>query len=346
MRRVRVLVTGVGGNVGQGILKALRLSKLNLKIVGTDASPYSAGLYRVDQGYLVPRAGQKNYLAEMIKICREEKIGCVMLGPDQELLTMAENRQIIENESGAKVIISSTNVIETGNDKWLTYLFLREANLNYPKSFIPTSPEENLALAERIGFPLIVKPRIGFGSKEIYLVRQKEQLNPILPRVSNPIIQEYLWPDDQEYTSEVFVLSDGSIYGTITMKRRLLRGTSVVAMCEDYPEIKTEAQKAALALKPLGPCNFQMRLTQGGPTIFEINPRFSGTTVARAKFGFNSPENAIRHFILGERLEPPKIEKGVMLRYWEELYLKQEDLDQIETDRKIEGKLACKPDYF
>jgi carbamoyl-phosphate synthase large subunit len=164
--------------------------------------------------------------------------------------------------------------------------------------------------------------------------------------VHNPIIQEYLLPEDQEYTSEVFVLSDQTAYGTITMKRELLRGTSVVALCQDYPEIRQEAQKAALALKPLGPCNFQMRLTKNGPTIFEINPRFSGTTVARAQFGFNSPENAIRHFVLGEKPLPPEIESGVMLRYWEEIYLQPAHLERLNREKKIEGTVAHRVDYF
>jgi carbamoyl-phosphate synthase large subunit len=117
MERINVLVSGVGGNVGQGIIKALRLSKLNLRIVGADASPYSAGLYRVDRGYLVPRAEQKDYLGVMIEICREEKIHCLMLGPDQELLTMAQNRETVEGQTGTKVIVSPARVIQTGNDK-------------------------------------------------------------------------------------------------------------------------------------------------------------------------------------------------------------------------------------
>lgn len=346
MDRINVLVTGVGGNVGQGIIKALRLSKLNLQIIGADASPFSPGLYRADKAYLVPRAGEKNYLSDMIRICKAESVHCVMLGPDQELLTMAQNKEIIEKDTGAKVIISSVAVVETSNDKWLTYLFLHEANLNYPSSFIPTSPEENLVQAETIGYPLIVKPRVGFGSKDIFVVQKKEELNPIIRRVYNPIIQEYLMPDDEEYTSEVFTLADGSQLGTITMKRRLLRGTSVVAICDDYPEIRDQAQKTAKALKPYGPCNFQMRLTRHGPVVFEINARFSGTTVARAKFGFNSPENALRHFVVGEKLNPPKIEKGVMLRYWEEIYLQEEHLKLLQKDKMIEGRIACKPDYF
>lgn len=346
MEQINVLVTGVGGNVGQGIIKALRLSKLNLKVVGADASPYSAGLFRVDKGYLVPKAGEKNYVSEMTRICCQEKIHCVMLGPDQELLCVAQNKEIIEKKTGAKVIISSVNVIETGNDKWLTYLFLREADLNYPKSFIPTSAQENLAQADKLGYPLVVKPRVGFGSKDILVVHRKEELNAVIQRVHNPIIQEYLLPDDEEYTSEAFALKDGSIHGIITMKRKLYRGTSVLAKCDDYPEIKAQTHKAALALKPLGPCNFQMRLTKAGPVIFEINPRFSGTTVARAKFGFNSPENAIRHFVLGESLPPPTLEKGIMLRFWDEIYLPPESLDQIMAEKQIVGKAATRIDYF
>lgn len=58
---------------------------------------------------------------------------------------------------------------------------------------------------------------------------------------------------------------------------------------------------AALALKEYGPANFQIRVGSDGPAIFEINARFSGTTVMRALAGFNEVKPAVRWAVFGER---------------------------------------------
>src|SRR5437879_8265659 len=54
--RARVLVTGVGGNIGQGILKALTAARLASWTVGTDCERASVGLSDVDCGCVVSRA--------------------------------------------------------------------------------------------------------------------------------------------------------------------------------------------------------------------------------------------------------------------------------------------------
>ena len=49
-----VLVTGVGSNIGQVIVKSIRMSGIQCRIIGTDMNPLSAGLFRCDKGYIVP----------------------------------------------------------------------------------------------------------------------------------------------------------------------------------------------------------------------------------------------------------------------------------------------------
>ncbi len=51
----RVLITGIGGNVGQGVLKSLRASERHFYTVGIDMEPLSAGFSLVDAYYQVPR---------------------------------------------------------------------------------------------------------------------------------------------------------------------------------------------------------------------------------------------------------------------------------------------------
>jgi len=51
---MKVLITGAGALLGQGIIRALRNSDLNATIIAVDPDPLAAGLYWADAAYLVP----------------------------------------------------------------------------------------------------------------------------------------------------------------------------------------------------------------------------------------------------------------------------------------------------
>ncbi len=55
-RSLNVLVLGVGGNVSQGILKALALSQIPCRVIGACINTLSFGLYTVDRAYISPAA--------------------------------------------------------------------------------------------------------------------------------------------------------------------------------------------------------------------------------------------------------------------------------------------------
>ena len=61
-------------------------------------------------------------------------------------------------------------------------------------------------------------------------------------------------------------------------------------------------------------------ITNQGPKVLEINPRFSGTTGIRANFGFNDVEMSINELVLNHKFIQPVIKSGFVLRYFEEQY--------------------------
>ena len=67
-------------------------------------------------------------------------------------------------------------------------------------------------------------------------------------------------------------------------------------------EIARQMAKALGEMGLKGPCNFQCKLTEKGPQFFEVNPRFTGITAVRARFGFNEVEALIRLFYYKEEL--------------------------------------------
>ena len=85
-------------------------------------------------------------------------------------------------------------------------------------------------------------------------------------------------------------------------------------------------QRAAERLQAYGPANFQFRLDEGIPRIFEINSRFSGTTPLRARSGFNEVEMSVRKVLFDEPVLQPDIEPLVILRHWSETVVRPEDI--------------------
>lgn len=327
---ITVMVTGVGSNIGQGIVKALRMSGINVMIIGTDMNPLSAGLFRCDKGYVFPAAESRDFKTTILRVCKDEKIEIILIGSDPEVPVFSSEKKNIEHETGAFVLVSSEKIVETFHDKWNTFLFLKENGFNYPESALKDDALLK-QLKKRVGFPLIVKPRIGGGSRDLFAVSDEKELQYALKKVHNPIIQEYV-ASEEEYTTGIFFDYKSDIKGIITMKRELIAGTTYRAVINDFPLVEKEMEMIAERLSKagaIGPINVQCRLFKSRPITFEINPRFSGTTAFRAKFNFNEPAAAIRHFIQGEELGRFEHSKGIVMRYWEEVYVGLEDGEQI-----------------
>jgi carbamoyl-phosphate synthase large subunit len=122
------------------------------------------------------------------------------------------------------------------------------------------------------------------------------------------------------------------------MSRELLHGTTYRAVVGEFPEIREEAVRIATALKPMGPCNVQMRMAKGRPTCFEINLRYSGTTSLRARFGFNDVEAALRNYVVGEEaVDLPRVIRGIALRYWNEVYIDAQAKAALEKTGALEN---------
>lgn len=319
---LRVLVTGVGGNVGQGVLKALAASGLASWVVGVDANPLSAGLFLVDKGYVVPRATEEEFLDSFCSIIIREQVSMVFVCADAEALSIARLREKIETTTNAFVLLSPVDTVERCADKWLTARWFASAHLPHPATVRADDSEGRRRLVSHCGFPLIVKPRFGYASRGVVLSQNSPQLELEAQNLGEGgVVQEYLDQADQEYTAATFSSTPGVVDACIVMRRELLQGTSYRVEPVFDQTLEREVSRWGEAMHGLGPLNFQFRLTDRGPVCFEVNPRFSGTVGIRFHFGYNDVEMALRHFLLGERLERPTLRDGMVLRYWEELYL-------------------------
>ncbi|WP_018237887.1 ATP-grasp domain-containing protein [Ensifer sp. BR816] len=319
---MKAFITGAGALLGQGIIRALRRSTLNARIIVADPSPLSAGLYWGDAAYLVPMAMDPHYLDRLGELLRAERPDILIPGTDVELPILSANREAIEKTYGTKVIISPPRVVSIANDKWLTSEFLRERDLGFVPSCLPGDEE---ALIAQCGFPLVVKPRVGARSIGFSVVRNRTQLDHAIAEQPGIVIQKYVGSETSEYTAGTLTF-DGKCPATIVMRRDLRDGNTYRAFAEPFPALNRAMAEAAEALGAYGPANFQFRLDDGVPRIFEINARFSGTTAVRIHAGFNEVEMCIRHILFGEPVIQPDITPVTILRHWSETVVKPRDL--------------------
>lgn len=314
---MKILVTGAGALLGQGIVRAIKRSTLEAQIVAADPSPLAAALYWSDVTHLLPMARDPSYLDEVLAMIDMERPDVVIPGTDVELPVFAEQRARIERDFGAKVIISSPDVVAIANDKWLTSMFLEERGLGHVPSCLPGDEER---LISDVGFPLIVKPRVGARSIGFSVIRNMDELQSAIRAQPDIVIQKYVGTDATEYTAGTITF-DGVCRASIVMRRELRDGNTFRAFALPYSEMNEAVEAAANALKAHGPANFQFRLDHGVPRIFEINGRFSGTTGIRDFAGFNEVEMCVRHVLWNEPVVQPDIHPVTILRHWSETVL-------------------------
>lgn len=319
---MKVLVTGAGALLGQGILRSLRRSTLDPEVVAVDPNPLSAGLYWADRAHLVPPAGDTTYIEALARVLDQERPDAVLVGTDVELAPLARARTELETSFGTAIVVSSPEAVEIGDDKAATAAFLQRNGFAAPRT---VERRDSATLVEAVGYPLIVKPRRGARSLGVSLVHTHDELDHALATTPDAVVQEYVGEPGQEFTAGTLCFS-GICDDVIVLRRDLRDGNTYRAWTHRDDTLEKTVAEMAMALDPFGPANFQFRLRDGEPVVFEINVRFSGTTPLRAHAGFNEVERTLRRVVLGEDLQPAMLRDVVVLRHWSETVLAPGDL--------------------
>lgn len=314
---VRVAVSGVGGGVGQAVLRALRLAAPDVWILGLDMNPRSAGLYLADAGYRLPPCTESDYVTQLLAALKKERILALIPGSDPELPVLARARDEIE-EAGIRVIVGADVPVDICRDKRISSEYFREVGFPFVRT-VPVS--EAVRLADEVGYPLVVKPLGGSASRGVAVVFSRLELESYLGQPGY-IVQECAFPfswsckpggvtaesvycgdslrQEEEISIQVVYDHLGQHLGTFTSVNRLQSGVPIFVDPQRIPQVESVVEQMANALRDrglIGPCNLQCRLTKEGPKVFEINPRFTGITGVRAAMGFNAVEAVLRRVL-------------------------------------------------
>lgn len=256
------------------------------RLVVSDVNALSPAVYSGDQAYLVPLTSDPSYLDEVLAICEAERIGLVVPTIDDELPLFSRAAARFA-ERGIRVAVSPEETTVLCNDKYETCRVLRAHGVAAAESFLP----HNLP-AEPV-YPLFIKPRYGRGSVGAVQVRNRRELDFFVQYVANPVVQRYI--DGPEFTIDVMCDFAGRPLSIVPRERVVIRaGVIDRGRTVNDPRLMALARACVAALRFAGPINIQCRVENGEPTVFEINPRFSGGIPLTIEAGADFPLMLLR----------------------------------------------------
>lgn len=277
-KKINILVTGCGGDIGQSIGKILLESELVGNLHGCDISEKNAARFIFPNFFLGLRFSDEKYLPNLEQFIAENNIDLVIPIAEPELRYFSKSN-LLDKLGNAHMITASSYSLEVGFDKLKTARFLEKENFPFPVTYdinLVEKPEK---------YPVILKSKTGSGSSSVYVVKDDETFEMLKKNNPEFIVQEFLEGDNGEFTCGLFRSSKG-IVRTIILKRELMGGFSGYGEVVEDASIEKLLVEMAEKLNLVGSINVQLRLTTKGPVVFEINPRFSSTVRFRDLFGF------------------------------------------------------------
>ncbi|HYK89521.1 MAG TPA: ATP-grasp domain-containing protein [Acidobacteriota bacterium] len=313
MHEMNVLITAASRRVPLILSFVQALKRLGIRgnVVTTDMDRLSPGLYFSDRHYIVPLTTDPRYISIIRSVCFKERVRLLIPTIDDELPIFGSHAESFL-ATGVRVAISSHDTCTICNDKYLTAQFLSEHAIPCARTWTP----EQLDIPN-LTYPLFLKPRSGRGSVGAHPVDNERQLRYFLDEVPDPVVQEYL--PGREFTIDLLADFNSKVISAVPRERLVIRsGVTDRGQTLNHPGMIQLAVRVAEALQIRGPANVQVKLKDDQPTVFEINPRFSGGIPLTIASGADFPAWLIE-LRCGRRVRPclGKFTDGLMMSCYE-----------------------------
>jgi carbamoyl-phosphate synthase large subunit len=271
----RILITGIGGDIAQGIATLVRGARPGALLVGSDIHEQHAGRLFVDECEVLPPAGHPGYGAALREALARHEVDLLIPVTEPEIGVMAS---VLGGPPLIPWVGPGSRVVAAGLDKLATAR--ASAALGLPAPWTVAAGE---ALPQ--AYPCVLKPRLGSGSRSVFLINDGDEALCFAKKYPDSIFQELLEPAEAEVTCAVYRTRDGRV-ATLQLLRRLAGGLTGWARVIRDEAVERMCAAIAQGLGLAGSMNVQLRITTAGPRVFEINPRFSSTAVMRHLMGF------------------------------------------------------------
>ena len=259
-----------------------------------------------DKYVVSPLIYDDNYISFLLEYCDKNKINAIISLFDIDLPILSKNKKLFA-DNGIKVIVSDKRVLDVCNDKYATYIFLKEHGFNAPKTYLNIEDAKN-----NLDYPVILKPRWGMGSIGIYKADNFEELEVFYKKISREIFSTYLKYESlidvdhailiqemivgQEYGLDIINDLDGNYQNTIVKKKVAMRsGETDCAETVDFSELKLIGEKLSKSLKHVANLDCDAFVTVDNAVyVLELNARFGGGYPFSHLAGVNLPKAIVK----------------------------------------------------
>ncbi len=291
--REKIIVLGGGPNrIGQGIEfdyccvhAALAAREMGFEAIMINCNPETVSTdYNIsDRLYFEPIT-----LEDVLEIVQLEKPkGVIVQFGGQTPLKLVTSLEAL----GVPIIGTSADAIDRAEDRERFQQMIEKLDLKQPPNATVRSLEQALEEAEKIGYPLVVRPSYVLGGRAMEIVYNQAELKRYIKeavQVSNesPVLLDYFLNSAIEM--DVDVVSDGKqvVVGSIMQHIEQAGVHSGDSACSLPPyslpmdvqnEIREQCIKMAIELGVVGLMNAQLAYQDGEIYIIEVNPRASRT---------------------------------------------------------------------
>ena len=312
-----VIVIGSGPiRIGQGVefdyatvhcVKALQKMGYEAIVINSNPETVSTDFSISDKLYFEPLT-----LEDVLNVCDLEKPeGVIVQFGGQTSINLAAGLE----QHGVKILGTSVKDLNRAEDRELFDEIIKELHLNQPQGLTATTHEGVIEAANKLGYPVLVRPSYVLGGKAMEIVYNQNELEEYLHdhvdiAADHPIlVDDYL--DGRE--CDIDAISDGkTVLLPGIMEHIEHAGVHSGDSMAVYPpqtfdeEIKQKitevTRKLALKLNCIGIMNMQFIVRDGEVYVIEVNPRASRTVPFLSKItGIEMAQVATR-VIMGESL--------------------------------------------
>ena len=291
------------------------------KIYTTDMNPQMAPAGVIsDNCFQVSRVTSEGYIDYLLDICINNNIKIVIPTIDTELIILAQNKDRFKDK-GIYILVGDLSFISTCRDKRNTNAFFQSKQIRFPNPIDINKP----------AFPIFAKPYDGSLSKDIYLIKDNNDLTSEIVNHPKLMFMEYIDKNEyKEFTVDMYYGKDNFVKCIVPRERVEIRageinkGFTRKNMLVNY-------LKSRLNYLPgvVGCICIQLFYNEINNDVvgIEINPRFGGgyplSFHAKASF----PEMIIKEYLLNEDLDYTDnwVDNTLMLRFDSEVIIYEEN---------------------
>jgi len=291
-----VIVTNASSAKALVVIRSL--GRRGIDILTTDTERFSAAFFsRYCKGYFLSPSPENSpfaFINTLLSAVKKRKIDVLMPVNSTETLLVSKYKDKFELYT--KVPYADYYKMIQLHDKGRLMKIAAELDLPVPQTYLIRNTYEIRKLAEKLTYPVIIKPRDATSSRGVKYAYTKEdfirEYKRFLTSAKYPLVQEYI-PGDGYGVSVLF--NQGELRALFTHKRLreypITGGPSTLRESVKHPEMERIAVKLLEYMEWHGVAMVEFKLDKrvNRPVLIEVNPRFWGSINQAIVSGVNFP---------------------------------------------------------